>query len=59
MMKALIIIIWLTATLVAASLSWVIAGVEMVFPAKFCLISTVFLGEMLFSVLMGLFWRDV
>lgn len=58
-MKALIIIIWLTATLVVASLSWFIAGVEMVLPAKICLISLSFLGEMLFSVLMGLFWRDV
>lgn len=58
-MKALIIIIWLTATLVVASFSGLVASIEMVLPAKICLISISFLGEMLFSVLMGLFWRDV
>lgn len=58
-MRALIIIIWLAATIVVASFSGLVAGVEMVLPAKICLISIFFLAEMLFSVLMGLFWGDV
>lgn len=58
-MKALIIALWLVATSIAASLSWIVVDMPLVLPAKFCLIMTVLFAEILFSILFGLFWRDL